>query len=293
MVRHTLRGNIKLVFAPTEGLWPVLADGSQLESAVLNLIINSRDVLPDGGTITIAARNRTLGQEIAAISGDLQPGDYVEISVQDTGDGIPPDILPRVFEPFFTTKEPGRGSGLGLSMVHGFASQSGGAAAIESVPGKGTKVSIFLPRDRSAPLQETENSRLTTEGTIGPRTILVLEDEADVLEMTVKMLKKLGHNAVAATRAEEALDYLRAGGKPDIMLSDVILGEEMTGPEFARLARQMLPEMKVAFMSGYTAEAFSRMPDGSTAFLLHKPFSLERLSIFIAEVLDKDPARLG
>jgi PAS domain S-box-containing protein len=251
------------------GIWDCVADPGQLESAVVNLAINARDAMPGGGELTIDACNQVIE---AGNAGIQAPGEYVLLSVSDTGRGIPPENLDRVFEPFFTTKEKGKGTGLGLSMVYGFARQSKGHVTIESVPDVGTTVRIFLPRARTLQLAGTEPYR-----DLGPRghgeTILVVEDQDDLRDLTVKNLESLGYTVHVARDGFEAETILRREGSLDLLLTDVVLPGGRLGPDIAELAVQWHPTLRTLYISGFTGEALH--DDGRLSgdkALLRKPF---------------------
>ncbi len=268
--------------------WLVWADRTQLENAILNLAVNARDAMDGSGALTIAVDNRTLDG-----AGDsLAPGDYVCIQVIDTGRGIPPENLHRVFEPFFTTKPLGKGTGLGLSQLFGFARQSGGDVTIESEVGKGTTVSVFLPR--SAATQSKAAARVGTPAPSptpvahmamakGSAAILVVEDDPRVSRSTVGALEELGHRPVACASGPEALDLLARGAAVDLVITDVMM-PEMTGTELAALIRQHHPELPVMFVTGYVGDA-GETGDLIGGELLRKPFTVAALADSVAAAL--------
>ena len=279
LLRRTLGEQIKIVTDVPEGAWPVMADPGQLENALLNLSINARDAMGDGGTLEIACLNIELQDGNMRVSNEVAAGDYVQIAVRDTGAGMPEDVLERVFEPFYTTKDVGEGTGLGLSMVHGFARQSGGDVVIESAPGKGTEVSLFLPRAAAnvasdEPKQEAELKRGRGE------TILILEDDPDVRSLAVDALEELGYRVLEAADANAALQALaKEADNINLLLSDVVLPGGISGPELAAKAKDLDPNLKVMFMSGYTAgrDTSNKIPDFAET-LLTKPFDLTDLA---------------
>jgi len=286
LLHRTLGEPVKIVSDVPEETWPVLADPGQLENALLNLAINARDAMPDGGILEIECSNIELREGGMRFSDDVAAGDYVQISVRDTGTGMPKDVLEHVFEPFYTTKEVGEGTGLGLSMVYGFARQSGGDAVIESVPGKGTKVMIFLPRAEvkvasDEPKQGAELKRGRGEA------ILVLEDDPDVRSLAVAALEGLGYRVLEAGDANAAMRVLeKEADNVDLLLSDVVLPGGVSGPEFAAKAKDLHPKLKVVFMSGYAADLYThdRIP-GFDETLLTKPFGLGDLAKVIHDTL--------
>ncbi len=260
-------------------------DPGALEAAVLNIALNARDAMPDGGTLTI--RTSVLHVSSSEDRGDdLPPGDYASLALQDEGCGMPPDVAARVFEPFFTTKSGGRGSGLGLSMVYGFAKQSGGTVTIDTVPDHGTTVTMLLPlarADEGAPAPVD----VEPEVAVVPRTVLVVEDEADVRSIVRRQVESLGHRALAAEAATEALLLLQGPGAPDVLLTDVVLATGVDGIELARQAREARPGLPVIFMSGFTAipEAQARIRRFGSP-LLTKPFTSVQLGRAIAGVCE-------
>ncbi|MCZ6511605.1 MAG: ATP-binding protein [Alphaproteobacteria bacterium] len=271
LLRRTLGAPIKIVTQLSPDLWPAAADPGQLENSLLNLAINARDAMPGGGILEIHCNNVTLRPgDVGAtyVSG----GDYVQIIVRDTGTGMTDYVLDHAFEPFYTTKDIGEGSGLGLSMVYGFAHQSGGAATIESGEGAGTEVTIYLPRAyggaaANAPEEDVELRRGQAQ------VILVLEDEPDVRDLTVKFLEGLGYQVLEAPDSNAAMQVLDAADHVDLLLTDVVLPGGVSGPEFAAKAKSLYPLIRVVFMSGYAADSVAN--DENIQFdevLLKKPF---------------------
>ncbi|HEX3973371.1 MAG TPA: response regulator [Stellaceae bacterium] len=256
LVRHSLRGDIEVETHIAPDAWPIMADATELEMAMLNIAINARD------------------SELA--------GDAVRIALADTGTGIAPEILPRVFEPFFTSKEIGRGTGLGLSQVYGFAKQSGGLVRIASTPGAGTTVSLFLPRwQGAAPAAGTVAApRASRRGT---GRVLMVEDNDEVAEITQLLLSDDGYEVVRARTAREALGLLDVGTSCDLILSDIIMPGGMNGLELARAVRRGFPALPVLLMSGYSRSAQEAMDEGFA--LLAKPFQREALQEQIDRVL--------
>src|SRR5262245_15052742 len=272
LLGRTLGATVRVTTQPSPDAGIAFVDPAALEAAVMNVALNARDAMPDGGLLTI----RTSRVEITTrpSSGDeLEPGVYATLALQDTGGGMAPDVVARVFEPFFTTKTGGRGTGLGLSMVYGFAKQSGGTVTIKSEPGRGTIVTMFLPlakQDQQSPVI----SAASTDQPSIPRTILVVEDEADVRTIVRRQLEGLGHRVLVAEGATEALLLIQSPGAPEVLLSG-----KMDGIELAKAARVVRPNLAVIFMSGYTAvpEAQQRMRQAG-APLLSKPFTTPQLA---------------
>ncbi|MBS0333677.1 MAG: response regulator, partial [Proteobacteria bacterium] len=243
---RTLGPDIALSLELTETEAPVMSDRTQLELAVLNLAINARDAMPDGGRLTISTRLRT----VRAGDPALEEGDYVELSVADTGQGMSREVAERAFDPFFTTKEVGRGTGLGLSQVYGVARQAGGAARIDSTPGLGTVVTLFLRRsDDAADGAETEGEPAPVLAPSGGRTVLVVDDDDAVRALAGEILQLLGYRVLQADSGAKALDMLETA-KPDLMLFDYAM-PDMNGAELARRARMLRPDTPIVFASGY------------------------------------------
>jgi PAS domain S-box-containing protein len=280
MLAPVLGERIKVGVSLQEGIWPVFADPAQIESILLNLAINSRDAMPDGGTLIVECAN------IRHDSVDLEPepGEYVTLAVTDTGAGMPQEVIDRAFEPFFTTKESGKGSGLGLSMVYGFAKQSGGHVTIESKVGIGTTVRIYLPRAEAmaaaAAASDWDNEPDIVET---GRTILVVEDDADVRGVTVARLQDIGHKVLEADGANAALEILRNPGDIDLLFTDVVMPGGMSGLDLAQRACELRPGLKVIYASGYASSFHaSRNVPGE---LLQKPYSDQDLRAALSRML--------
>jgi PAS domain S-box-containing protein len=287
MMRRTLGEQIEIEIKSTKGLCHVQADPAQLENALLNLAINARDSMPDGGTLHLETAHASIGANETSDRTELSPGDYVTLAVTDTGHGMPPDVMERVFEPFFTTKGVGEGSGLGLSMVYGFAVQSGGGVSIDSTQGDGTTVTLYLPSSPETP-QEEASDDATDVTSRKNETILVIEDEPDVRMLTARMLEDLGYEVVEAANGAEGIAAFQ--NTPDIrlVLTDVVLPEKMSGPELVAELKAHRPDVKAMFMSGYPDKAITDkrvFEDG--AGLLSKPFKKRDLALKIRGVLDK------
>lgn len=287
MLHRTLGPTISLSNALTPRLWSTRIDSSQVESAIVNLAVNARDAMPDGGRLMIETSNVTVDEALSGRLDGLAPGDYVRLSVADTGQGMTDDVRERAFEPFFTTKEKGRGTGLGLSMIYGFAQQSGGQAAIRSTPGKGTTVDIYLPRHSSvAPgVSDGFDAALEAEG----QTILVVEDDPRVRRLTVNRLDSLGYATLVAADAQEALSILHSGADVDLVFTDLVMPGGMSGYELARRLAANWPDLPVLLTSGYADELVRREPDDAVARLkvLNKPYRQSELATAIAEALEQ------
>ncbi|MCO4842814.1 MAG: PAS domain S-box protein [Yoonia sp.] len=287
ILERTLDGQIVVETRLGDDLAETLADPGQVESAILNLAINARNAMPNGGTLTIETRNVTLDADFAATQVDVTPGDYVCLAMTDTGVGIDPEIQARVFEPFFTTKGPGAGSGLGLSMVYGFAKQSGGHVSIYSEAGQGTTVNLFLPKAASKK-KDQKNERLEQPTQASGETILVVEDDPKVLRLTVTRLKQLNYQVIAATNGPEAIKILTENKKIDLVLSDVVMPGGMSGFDVAAKAMALRPDLKIILSTGY---AKGIEPHDATSGMvkhkvLRKPYGLQELARSLRELLD-------
>ena len=304
MLKQALTAIVDLKIMPAEELWPVKVDQTMLETAILNLTINARDAMaPKGGTLVIETMNRSLDETYAKAHEEVTPGDYVEISVTDTGSGIAPENIEKVFQPFFTTKGPEAGSGLGLSMIYGFVKQSGGHVKIYSEVGHGTAVKIYLPKlktstkkdviKRPAELQEhllRELGAVTVEAE--PATpsrklkILVVEDNNSVREVAAAMIDEMGYETLTAINGHEGLKMIDQHRDIDLVLSDVIMAGGMNGPELAAKAIKIRPELKILFMSGYAPGSVRQMQDlPDTIELVNKPFTRSDLTEKVKKAL--------
>ena len=285
LLRRTLGEHIEINSLLAEELWQTNTDRGQVEAAVINLCINARDAMPGGGRLFIRTKNVTLDDDYAAFNPEAKPGDYVALSVTDTGTGMTQEVLTRAFEPFFTTKEVGKGTGLGLSMVYGFVKQSKGHVAIYSELGHGTVVTLYLPR---ADQKEREKS-VTPELHVprGTERVLVVEDEDQVRAIVAGQLSSLGYTVVEASNGEAALGKLHTGPAFDLLLTDVIMPGPVNGKALASEAARMYPEMRVLFMSGYSDDAISTLgvlnPGVS---LLSKPFRKVDLAIAVRHAVE-------
>ncbi|MGE5540616.1 MAG: ATP-binding protein [Gemmatimonas sp.] len=288
MLRRTLGGAIEVSAREAPGLWSAKVDPGHLESAILNLAINARDAMPEGGRLGIEMANVTLGADFVERNPGVEPADYVMISVADNGVGMPPEVLERCFDPFFTTKEVGKGSGLGLSMVYGFVRQSGGHVDIESEPGFGTTVRIYLPRSREEATERTDTDAILQVPRGTGQTVLVVEDNLDMRVLSVSALKDLGYRPLEAANAFDALRLLEDDPAIQLLFSDVLLPGGMTGFDLAREAAQRRPGLKVLFTSGYTEKAV--MPDDVARRgwqLVAKPYRWAELGRKIAAALSE------
>jgi PAS domain S-box-containing protein len=275
---------IEVVGAP--GLWPIEVDVPQLESTLVNLAINARDAMPDGGKLTVEAINQTLDHGYSRLNPETAPGQYLLIAVSDTGGGMSPEVLGHAFEPFFTTKEIGQGTGLGLSQVYGFVKQSGGHVKIYSEPGQGTSVKLYFPRARLQVGAEADEEEVAP-GSIARETILVVEDDKDLRAYLVEVLRELDYRVIGAHDSVAALGHLeQAGVKIDLMLTDVVM-PGMNGRELSARARQLRPGLKVLFMSGYSRNAVVHQGRVDREVqLIQKPVARTELAARIREMLD-------
>jgi PAS domain S-box-containing protein len=230
-------------------------DAPQFETALLNLVVNARDAMPKGGRLSITTGLATIDQRLAALMSDIEPGDYVRIAVADTGEGMTPDVLARAFEPFFTTKEVGKGSGLGLSQVYGFVAQSGGHVAIDSTLGAGTTVTLYLPAVPAIVEGQATAATALQSAAIG--RVLVVEDDPEVLDVTVERLRRMGYEVLTAGDGPAALAVLRREAEIDILFSDIVMPRGMNGVELARTALRLRPQLRVLLASGYPMSALS------------------------------------
>ncbi|WP_340265553.1 GAF domain-containing hybrid sensor histidine kinase/response regulator [Sphingobium mellinum] len=289
LLKRSLGELIQLETVSGPHLWLVEADRNQIESALLNLAVNARDAMAEGGTLRIETANAHLDTSYAAMQGDVTPGNYVMIAVSDTGTGMSSPVLVRIFEPFFTTKEVGRGTGLGLSQVYGFVKQSGGHVEVLSQPGQGTTVKLYLPRF-TGPCGDVARpdvvARTAEAGACG-ETILVVEDDEGVRAYSVEILRDLGYHAIEAADGQAALNLLeQTDSRIDLLFTDVVM-PGLSGRELSDRARALRPDIRILYTSGYTRETFLRDgkldPDIS---LLAKPFTLQELARRLRDLLD-------
>ncbi|WP_253716898.1 CHASE3 domain-containing protein [Sphingomonas sp. AP4-R1] len=288
MFRRTLGDNIRVETVLAGGLWSISADPTQLESALLNLAVNARDAMPDGGNLTIETGNAELDDAYARMHDEVTAGQYAVISVTDTGSGMTAAVIDRAFDPFFTTKEVGRGTGLGLSQVFGFLKQSRGHIKIYSELGHGTTVKLYFPRQLTATLSTATIPHGAAEIPAGApdELILVVEDEAAVRRMSVDALRDLGYTVIHASDGREALEKIERHPGIQLLFTDIMM-PGMTGRQLADQAQVLRPDLKVLYTTGYTRNAIvhNGMVDYGIAFL-QKPFSLQSLARKTRDVLD-------
>ena len=287
MMRRVIGPRALIESAIDDQLWSVTVDPSQLNNVILNLAINARDAMPDGGTLTIRSHNLAQGSPLLP---SAAMGDCVMIEVADTGCGMSPTILERAFEPFFTTKPTGQGTGLGLSMAYGFVKQSGGEIVLTSEPGQGTSVRIFLQRSAAEAARPEESSPAPLLG--GPETILVVEDEEDVRSSTVELLSALGYQVFEAPDAASAVGVIDSGARIDLVFSDVMMPGKMSSLELSKVVRDKLPGAQILFTSGYAEGVVThdgRLDAGVN--LLQKPYNPDVLSARIRHLLRRARAQ--
>jgi len=283
LLTRTLSERVALTIVPAPDTPFVLVDANQLESAILNLAINARDAMPDGGRLTVETRTMTIDESFTVARPGLAPGNYVTIAVSDTGTGMAPDVVEKVFEPFFTTKPIGQGTGLGLSMVYGFVQQSGGHVRIHSQPGMGTSVTLYLPVTANAgAVAEPEMHELPV-GT--GQTVMLVEDDESVRLLVVELLTELGYATLEAGDAARAIPILQSGRTIDLLVSDVGL-PGMNGRQLAEIAREQRPTLPVLFITGYAEQAAVRSGFlGPNMAMITKPFALDALAEKIRDML--------
>jgi signal transduction histidine kinase/ActR/RegA family two-component response regulator len=290
LLQHATGPGVSLDLNLHDGVWSALCDRNQLESALLNLAINARDAMPEGGTIVISSSDLRLQASDLETADDGQPGDYVQISVKDTGSGMPPEVLARAIEPFYTTKELGQGSGLGLSQTYGFVKQSGGIFKLESELGRGTTVRMLLPRHRSADqgarVPEPQATANETEAMGGSYRILVVDDETMIRAVVVESLRDQGCEVIEAESGQAALHVIETLPPIDILVTDVGM-PGMTGRQLAAAARRIRPSLPIILITGYAGDALGDLAFEPGIAILAKPFNLEALTALIEEILKR------
>jgi two-component system cell cycle sensor histidine kinase/response regulator CckA len=295
LLRRLIGEKVKLDFVHGRDLWPVKVDVSQFEQVIVNLAVNARDAMPDGGTLTVRTANITAADAVQLAYKGMPAADYVRIEIADTGTGIPLDIREKIFEPFFSTKEVGKGTGLGLSTVYGIIKQTGGFIYVDSEEGKGTTFQIFLPRHIAE--KEAEAEAPATNGAARPEqkprtdltgqgTILLVEDEEGLRALNARGLRSRGYTVVEAENGIEAMEMLEEqAGAIDLVVSDVVM-PEMDGPTLLKAMREKNPEIKFIFVSGYAEDAFEKsLPEGQQFDFLPKPFTLSQLVAAVKETM--------
>ncbi len=291
MLRRMLRENINIENRIEEDLWHAFVDPAQLESALLNLAINSQDAMPEGGVLTFSAANITLDQAYKEIQLEVLPGDYVVIGVTDTGEGMSAEVRARVFEPFFTTKEVGKGSGLGLSMVYGFVKQSGGHITFYSEPGLGTTVRLYLPAYSSHEPSSVPERRKQPSGLpSGNETILVVEDDGFVRAHATLCLGSLGYRVLTAEDGAKGLQMLEEHPDIDLVFTDIVMPGNMSGWQMAETIKIKWPDIPVLFTSGYAQDSVERYSKIEAPIpFINKPYRKPQLAILVREMIDSKP----
>ena len=288
MLRRTLGEQVMVELHPDPALWPVKVDPAQLDEAILNLAINARDAMPKGGTVSIETHNVRLDRDYAAANPEATAGEYVQLSISDTGAGMSAQVIEHCFEPFFTTKGIERGTGLGLSMVYGFVKQSGGHIKIYSELGHGTTVKIYLPRAERGAIAGARPATVEDAPVQGTELVLMVEDNKDLRTVTLKQLTDLGYRTLEAENARMALNILAERPDIDLLFTDIVMPGGMTGTELAREAKRLYPKLKVLLTSGYTARAMSNgFHDIEGLELLNKPFRKRDLAQRLRSVLER------
>jgi len=299
LLRRLIGEKVKLDFVHGRDLWPVKVDVSQFEQVIVNLAVNARDAMPDGGKLTVRTANIGALESAQLAYKGMPAADYVRIDIADTGTGIPADIRDKIFEPFFSTKEVGKGTGLGLSTVYGIVKQTGGFIYVDSEEGKGTTFHIFLPRHHAeqeaqsevhagangAAKEATADAKPRTDLT-GQGTILLVEDEEGLRSLNARGLRSRGYSVIEASNGVEAIEALEEkDGAVDLVVSDVVM-PEMDGPTLLKEMRGRNPQLKIIFVSGYAEDAFEKsLPENQQFAFLPKPFTLSQLVAAVKETM--------
>jgi CheY-like chemotaxis protein len=280
MLVGSLRGNVALKHDVASDVWPVEVDIAELELALVNVAVNARDAMPGGGTLTLSVRNVTLKKSDGV---DQLEGDFVALSLTDTGVGIAPDVLPKIFEPFFTTKALGKGTGLGLAQVYGFSRQSGGTVVAKSTVGSGTTFTVYLPRSHATLTRSVEPSP-TQQFAAAQGTVLIVEDSPEVAEVTASLVEQLGYRTTRAENATEALSRLQRGEKINVVFSDIVMPGSMNGIALAHEISNRYPQIPVLLASGYSDMV--QAAEGRFV-ILRKPFQLPALERSMREIIER------
>jgi len=285
LLRRTLGEHVECEFRIDPGLWRASVDPGQLASALLNLVLNARDAMPSGGRLTVKVQNISLGEADVDVDGQARPGDYIMVAVTDTGTGMTAEVASRAFEPFFTTKDVGKGTGLGLSMVYGFAQQSGGSMQIRSEPGQGTAVKLFFPRV-GAPQASAAPPAGQRTTAAGSETILVVEDDDIVRGYVEGELKALGYRVIVTRNGPAALEILRGPETIQLLFTDVVMPGGLFGPELAREAARLRPDLRILMTSGYSEHPVEALDGlGREVQILNKPYRRHDLAMMLRSVL--------
>jgi len=286
LIQRSVNESIKLEMQLAGDLWTAEADPNQLENALLNLVLNARDAMPDGGLLTVETYNRQLDKAFTNAHENLLPGDYVVLSITDNGCGMPEAVISRAFDPFFTTKPIGQGTGLGLSMIYGFSKQSHGHVAIKSEVGRGTTVELFLPRFKGNQDEDEQSFQSNAVYAKEGETVLIVEDDPAVRALVSEVLSELGYAFIEAGDSLSAVPILESGQRIDLLISDVGL-PGMNGRQLAEIARQLRPELKVLFITGYAEHAAARSGFLDAGMqLITKPFAFDHLTSKVREMIE-------
>ncbi|KPC25581.1 PAS-like protein [Pseudomonas syringae pv. cilantro] len=287
LLRRSVNESIRLRMRLAEDLWTAEADPNQLENALLNLVLNARDAMSEGGgELVVETYNQHLDKTFTNAHENLLPGDYVVLSVTDTGCGMPEAVISRAFDPFFTTKPIGQGTGLGLSMIYGFSKQSHGHVSISSEVGQGTTVQLFLPRFQGLQNDDEQSFQSHAIHAEDGETVLIVEDDSAVRALVSEVLSELGYAFIEASDAPGAVPILESGQRIDLLISDVGL-PGMNGRQLAEIARQLRPELKVLFITGYAEHAAVRAGFLETGMqLITKPFAFDHLTSKVREMIE-------
>ena len=289
MISRSMTPEVEVAYFLTEDLWLTEIDPGEFQDAILNMVINARDAMPDGGRLFIETSNKCLDANYAVLNPDVEAGDYVQLTLSDTGIGMNRETLEHVFEPFFTTKAKGKGTGLGMAMVYGFVKRYAGHIKIYSEPGMGTTMRLYLPRSTARESIVTVNSLHSSELPTGHETILIVDDEIDLLQLAEYYLTDLGYHTLCAENAAQALEILAKEKGIDLLFSDVVMPGEMNGYELAQQAIQQQPSLKIVLSSGFTSKTIAHNGLGRfAAHLLGKPYRKADLARRIRQVLDEN-----
>jgi two-component system cell cycle sensor histidine kinase/response regulator CckA len=298
LLRRLIGEKVKFDLVHGRDLWPVKVDVSQFEQVIVNLAVNARDAMPDGGKLTVRTANVTAEESMHLAYKGMPAAEYVRIDVTDTGTGIPSEIVDKIFEPFFSTKEVGKGTGLGLSTVYGIVKQTGGFIYVDSGPGAGTSFRIFLPRHHPEQEEAAQDAAVAHSAAreaaaeakprdlTGQGTILLVEDEEGLRSLNARGLRSRGYSVIEASNGVEALEALEEkNGAVDLVVSDVVM-PEMDGPTLLKTMRGKNPDLKIIFVSGYAEDAFEKsLPENQQFAFLPKPFTLSQLVAAVKETM--------
>jgi nitrogen-specific signal transduction histidine kinase/CheY-like chemotaxis protein len=291
LLKKVLGENITIRTRLADRPWTIMADPSQVETSLMNLAINARDAMAQGGTLLVETANVVLDEDYVRLNHEVVPGEYAMMAVSDSGSGMAPEIVARVFEPFFTTKPAGKGTGLGLSMVYGFVKQSGGHAKVYSEVGVGTTIRLYFPKARDdvadpGSAAEDEPAPPAAKG----ETVLVVEDKDDVRRVACRQLRKYGYNVIDAENGSVALDILRSGRPVDLLFTDVVMPGDWSGPALAEEARKLRPGLKLLFASGFPGMVLPPQMLAEGNGFISKPYRHQELNRMIRRILGDDDA---